>query len=42
MTQWHYVLLAYGLGIAGTAGLIGYCWMALKRAEARLDALKRK
>ena len=42
MTQWTYVIMAYALGIGGTIGLIGYCWIALKRAEARLDALKRK
>ncbi len=42
MTQWTYVIMTYALGICGTIGLIGYCWIALKRAEARLDALKRK
>jgi hypothetical protein len=42
MTQWTYVIMSYGLGIGGTIALIGYCWMTLKRAEARLDALKRK
>ncbi|WP_017669833.1 hypothetical protein [Blastomonas sp. AAP53] len=42
MTQWTYVILSYALGISGTIGLIGYCWVALRRAEARLDALKRK
>lgn len=42
MSQWTYVIMAYALGISGSIGLIGYCWMALKRAEARLDALKRK
>lgn len=42
MTQWTYVIMSYGLGIGGTIALIGYCWMMLKRAEARLDALKRK
>ena len=42
MTQWSYVIMAYSLGIGGSIGLIGYCWMTLKRAEARLDTLKRK
>ncbi|WP_373486813.1 hypothetical protein [Blastomonas sp.] len=42
MTDWTFVTMTYVLGISGTIGLIGYCWMALKRAEARLDDLKRK
>lgn len=42
MTQWTYVIMAYALGVGGSIGLIAYCWIALKRAEARLDALKRK
>lgn len=42
MTQWDYVMLAYGLGIGGTLAIIAYSWSGLKRAERRLDDLKRK
>ena len=37
LTQWHYVLAAYAVGIAGTLALVGWTWAAMRAAEQRRD-----
>ena len=34
---WSFVYAAYALGIGGTALMIGWSWLAMRRAEARRD-----
>jgi hypothetical protein len=38
---WPFVIAAYAIAIGGTIGLAGWSWIALRKAEARADALDR-
>jgi hypothetical protein len=38
---WPFVIAAYAIAIGGTVGLAGWAFIALRRAEARADALDR-
>ena len=40
LNQWTYVIAAYAVGLAGTAALVLQSWWAMRRAEARRDAVK--
>ncbi|MEO1045318.1 MAG: hypothetical protein AAFX04_07775 [Pseudomonadota bacterium] len=42
MNQWSYVIAVYILGIGGSVAIIAWCLMAQRRAEKRLEELKRK
>jgi hypothetical protein len=42
MNAWTFVLAAYGVTGAGTAGLIAWAWRSMRTAEAQADALKRR
>ena len=42
MNAWPFVIAAYGLAIALTAGLLSWALLSMRRAEAAADALKRK
>jgi hypothetical protein len=42
LDAWPFVIAAYAVAVAGTAGLIGWSLVALRRAEARADALTRR
>lgn len=42
MNQWNFVIAAYAIGIVGTIGLSAYIWWQLRRAERRLDQIKRR
>jgi hypothetical protein len=42
LDAWPYVIAAYTVTIAGTAALLGWSFSALRRAEARADALDRQ
>ena len=37
MTQWTYVIMAYALGIGATLILLGWSWLAMRRAERNRD-----
>jgi hypothetical protein len=39
LDAWPYVVAAYAVAILGTLALIGWSLAALRRAEARADAL---
>lgn len=42
LNQWDFVLLAYAVGIAALSGLIIWAWRAMRRAEMRRDASRRR
>jgi hypothetical protein len=42
LDQWVYVLWAYGLGIGGTLLVTAWSLVAMLRAEARRDKVRRK
>ena len=42
MSQWTYVILAYGAVLVGMAGLVIASYGAMRRAERSAEALKRK
>lgn len=42
MNQWAYVIAAYGLTLAGMAGILLWSWTAMRRAESDADAAKRR
>jgi len=37
LNPWPFVWAAYGLGVLGTAALIGWSWAAMHRAESRRE-----
>ena len=41
MNQWSFVIAAYALTALATLGLVGWSLMAMRRAEAAADAVKR-
>lgn len=42
LDPWNFVYASYALGIAGTMVMIGWSWLAMRRAEARRDRAKGK
>ena len=42
LKHWNFVIAAYAVGVIGTALLIGWAWLSMKRAEARRDKVKGK
>ena len=42
MNPWPFVVAAYALALAGTAGLTLWSWLAMRRAEAEADKLSRR
>lgn len=38
--QAAFVLASYGVGIIGTLALVVWAWLAMRRAEARRDAVR--
>lgn len=42
LNQWDFVLLAYGVAAVALVALIAWAWRAMRRAEARRDAIKRR
>ena len=40
LDQWHFVIAAYVLGIAGTLALVAWSWLSMKSAEKRRDAAR--
>jgi hypothetical protein len=39
---WPFVIAAYAVTVGGTLGLLGWALAALRRSEARADALDRQ
>lgn len=42
MNHWPFIIAAYALTIGGTAALTLASFVAMRRAEARADALRRQ
>jgi hypothetical protein len=42
LDQWEFVIAAYAIGVLGTLAMAGWSWLAMKRAEARREEVKRK
>lgn len=40
LDQWDFVMAAYAVGIIGTLAMVGWSWLAMKRAEKRRDAAR--
>lgn len=41
MSQWSFVIAAYGLTAVAMLGLLGWAFAAMRRAEAAAEAVKR-
>ena len=37
LNHWTFVIASYAIGVAATAALIGWSWLAMRRAEARRE-----
>lgn len=35
--EWAFVVASYALGVGGTLAMIGWSWLAMRRAEKRRD-----
>ena len=42
MNAWPFVIGAYAAAIGLTAGLLGWAYLSMRRAEAAADAISRK
>ena len=42
LDPWPFVLAAYALGIASTLVLVGWSWLAMRRAEKRREEARGK
>ena len=42
LNQWDFVMLAYAVSVIALGGLIIWAWRAMRRAEARRDAARRR
>ncbi|NTZ42385.1 hypothetical protein G7A66_04625 [Altererythrobacter sp. SALINAS58] len=42
LDQWQFVLAAYAIGIFATLLLAAHSWLAMRRAEAKRAATRRK
>ncbi len=42
LDQWNFVIAAYAVGIGGTLAMVAWSWIAMKRAEARRDKVRRR
>jgi nitrate reductase gamma subunit len=42
LDPWPFVIAAYAVGVLGTLALVGWSWLAMRRAEARREKARRK
>ncbi len=42
LDHWEFVIAAYAVGVMGALAMAAWSWLAMKRAEARRDEVKRK
>ncbi len=42
LDQWSFVIAAYAVGVAGTLATAAWSWLAMRRAEARRDASRKR
>jgi hypothetical protein len=41
LDPWPFVIAAYAIGVIGTLVLLGWSWLAMRRAERRRDGVGR-
>ena len=41
LDHWPFILAAYALGIGATLVLVGWSWLAMRRAERKRDEARR-
>jgi hypothetical protein len=41
LDPWPFVVAAYAIGVLGTLVLVGWSWLAMRRAERRRDGVGR-
>ena len=41
LDPWPFVIAAYAIGVIGTLVLVGWSWLAMRRAERRRDGAGR-
>lgn len=37
LDQWNFVIAAYAVGVIGTLAMVGWSWLAMRRAEKRRE-----
>jgi hypothetical protein len=42
LDPWPFVIAAYALGVAATLALVGWSWLAMRRAERRREEARAK
>jgi len=42
LDPWPFVIAAYALGVAATLALVGWSWLAMRRAEKRREETRAK
>ena len=42
MNHWPFIIAAYALTIAGALAVTGWSWVAMRRAEAEAEAVRRE
>lgn len=42
LDQWPFVIAAYAVAVLGTLAMVGWSWLAMRRAERRRDDSRRK
>ncbi len=41
LDQWNFVIAAYAVGVIGTLAMVGWSWLAMRRAEKRREDTRR-
>lgn len=42
LDQWNFVIAAYAVGVVSTLILVGWSWLAMRRAEKRREESRKK
>ncbi len=42
LDPWNFVIASYVIGIGGTLVMVGWSWLAMRRAERRRDEVRGK
>ncbi len=42
LDHWDFVIAAYAVGLGGTLAMVGWSWLAMRRAEKRREEVRRK
>ncbi|WP_279330672.1 hypothetical protein [Sphingomonas oleivorans] len=42
MTHWAFIIAAYAIALGGTGGILAYSFAAMRKAEARAEAVTKR